>query len=251
MLARINIATFRRRLKVACRCLCLRLSSSADLMSTDSLRRKTCLQRITHQWRRVGDAKKYRRYSWGRSLVCLRRDLYSAKILDLVGAVARQRFIVDGPRNGHFRSLPSKWGQHTEHGHECARTLVLMQLHMSTMLHDGWHTKLCNIFNHIPSRFSASSVSSFCDVFSQATVLRCQQSLPRFVHPALREGFHRSQLKGGEGTEQRERHSVSFRLHPWRRDALQDLQPHQKIVYLETEISGFDPVVVVDQRGRQ
>ncbi len=51
MLARINIATFRRRLKVACRCLCLRLSSSADLMSTDSLRRKTCLQRITHQRR--------------------------------------------------------------------------------------------------------------------------------------------------------------------------------------------------------
>ena len=51
-LARIKSITFRRRLKVARRCLYLRVSSSADLMSADSLMRKNCLPWITGQAQR-------------------------------------------------------------------------------------------------------------------------------------------------------------------------------------------------------
>src|SRR6266478_4727989 len=46
---RIKLVTFRRRLKVACRGLYLRVSSSADLMSADSLSWKNCLLQVTNQ----------------------------------------------------------------------------------------------------------------------------------------------------------------------------------------------------------
>jgi len=76
-------------------------------------------------------------------------------MLDLVGAVTSQRFIVVA-RAAAFPFRMNVYERSNTNGHYATRWVV--------------HT-LRIVSNHIPFRFSASSVSAFCVVFSPVTVL--------------------------------------------------------------------------------
>jgi hypothetical protein len=134
-------------------------------------------------------------------------------MLDLVGAVTKQRFMrsayvggeiwdMGGP--GRMLQFSSVWRAH--------QSITAMNVHANTDVHYAtrwWCTRYAMVSNHTPFRFSALSVSAFCDVFSPVTVLGWR-SVSRFVLPASREGFHRLRLKGGEDKRLGERHFVSF-----------------------------------------